>query len=188
MFLGPRLIDADMVACADAEVRRLTGAFLDWAVRDVAAAGRVVEGLAEAGPNGGEGADLAALFDVFHNVKGQAGTFGYGAATAIAAIACELLRPAAERRAPSCCAPAPLVEPTGAESLSSGCVDALRACCGELLGALNDPPCDESSPVGSARMERLRQVVEQSGCMIGKVAFAPAAARLRSALNWPSLA
>ncbi|MEZ5939727.1 MAG: Hpt domain-containing protein [Hyphomonadaceae bacterium] len=174
MFLGPRLIDADMVACADAEVRRLTGAFLDWAVRDVAAAGRVVEGLAEAGLNGGEGADLAALFDVFHNVKGQAGTFGYGAATAIAAIACELLRPAGEA--------------IGAECLSAGCVDALRACYGELLGALNDPPCDESSPVGSARMERLRQVVEQSGCMIGKVAFAPAAARLRSALSWPSLA
>ena len=85
------LLDAAVAAAEDA-VAELANSFVEWVGSDLARAREALTA-AQAAPDQAEAA-LAEIFDVYHNVKGQGGTFGYDLLSMVANVACDLLRDA----------------------------------------------------------------------------------------------
>lgn len=83
------LIPADGLARAEAALARLAAEYLGWVGADVAAARACLTH-----PH-----DFSRLYTIVHDIKGQAGTFGYPLLTEIGARLCHLL-----------CEPAPPLE------------------------------------------------------------------------------
>ena len=82
------------IRAAEEAVAELAASFTTWVGEDldraVAALGR-----AKSAP-GANGADVQEIFGICHNIKGQAGSFGYDLMTRIANLLCDYLRDAAD--------------------------------------------------------------------------------------------
>ncbi len=80
----------DAVRDAEAAVAALADSFLEWIGEDI---GRAKEALAAANhkPDNNQ-AEIRAIFEVVHNVKGQGGSFGYDLLTSIGGSLCNYLR------------------------------------------------------------------------------------------------
>jgi chemotaxis protein histidine kinase CheA len=102
------------IAQAEAEVAALGESFVSWALEDV---GRAIHHLTEIrNTPANASARLREVFDVLHNIKGQAGTFGYHFVTHVSHIACNVVR--------------------GQESVTEDEARALSTCCGIIRRAL----------------------------------------------------
>lgn len=91
---APPEVDADAVpdAVRDAEaaVAALADSFLEWIGEDIA---RAKQALAAANDKPGDNqAEIRAIFEVVHNVKGQGGSFGYDLLTTVGGSLCNYLR------------------------------------------------------------------------------------------------
>lgn len=87
----PELSDA--VRDAEDAVAALADNFLDWIAEDIARAKAALEA---AGAKPGDNlAELHAIFEVMHNIKGQGSTFGYNLLTKMAGSLCDYIRDAA---------------------------------------------------------------------------------------------
>ncbi|MEX2455067.1 MAG: Hpt domain-containing protein [Rhodospirillaceae bacterium] len=83
----------DPLGQAEAAVAALADSFVDWVARDI---GRAKDALGRARTAGADNrAELRAIFDVMHDVKGQGGTFGYELLTRLGASLCDYVRDAA---------------------------------------------------------------------------------------------
>mgnify|MGYP005999816021 CR=1 FL=1 len=79
---APPELDADAVPDADS--------FLEWIGEDIA---RAKQALAAANDKPGDNqAEIRAIFEVVHNVKGQGGSFGYDLLTTVGGSLCNYLR------------------------------------------------------------------------------------------------
>lgn len=80
----------DAVRDAEAAVAALADSFIEWISEDI---GRAKQALSDAGDKPGDNqAELRAIFEVVHNVKGQGGSFGYDLLTSIGGSLCNYLR------------------------------------------------------------------------------------------------
>ncbi len=88
----PPDLDPQALAKAEAALAALAQDYLRWAARDVDAMREALAGSAD-DPHAWQ-----ALFAVAHNIKGQAGTFGYPLITALGSRLCALIaaHPAAQ--------------------------------------------------------------------------------------------
>jgi chemotaxis protein histidine kinase CheA len=81
------------VSAAEDAVAELAASFLDWVGNDLARA-REALGVARSAPDDRVETALGEIFDVYHNVKGQGGSFGYDLLSTVADALCEVLREA----------------------------------------------------------------------------------------------
>lgn len=82
-------LSPDDLARAEAALERLRGSYLDWAEAD---AGRLRACLAELrAPGADAAAVLPRLFAISHDMKGQAGTFGYPLVSELGNRLCRLI-------------------------------------------------------------------------------------------------
>jgi chemotaxis protein histidine kinase CheA len=80
----------DAVRDAEAAVAALADSFLVWIGEDIA---RANQALAAANDKPGDNqAEIRAIFEVVHNVKGQGGSFGYDLLTTVGGSLCNYLR------------------------------------------------------------------------------------------------
>ena len=80
----------DAVRDAEAAVAALADSFLVWIGEDIA---RAKQALAAANDKPGDNqAEIRAIFEVVHNVKGQGGSFGYDLLTTVGGSLCNYLR------------------------------------------------------------------------------------------------
>ena len=80
----------DAVRDAEAAVAALADSFLEWIGEDIA---RAKQALAAANDKPGDNqAEIRAIFEVVHNVKGQGGSFGYDLLTTVGGSLCNYLR------------------------------------------------------------------------------------------------
>lgn len=84
----------DAVRDAEAAVAALAADFLIWIREDVERARAALEA-AEAAP-GDNREQIAAIFDVMHNLKGQGSSFGYDLLTRIGGSVCDYIRNASD--------------------------------------------------------------------------------------------
>ncbi len=77
------------LAAADQQISNVAARFTDWVGADVAAA-QAALGRLEKDPEDGQA--LQEIFRVAHDIKGQAGTFGYALATKVADLLCDFIR------------------------------------------------------------------------------------------------
>ena len=82
----------DAVRDAEAAVAALAESFIEWISEDIAKAKAALDD-AKAKP-GDNMAELKAIFEVVHNVKGQGGSFGYNLLTKIGGSLCDYIRDA----------------------------------------------------------------------------------------------
>jgi len=80
----------EAIAAAEANVRSLARDYIRWASEDLERSLAKIREIR--GAQGTPLAGAAELFTIFHNIKGQGGTFDYLLVTAIATIACNILR------------------------------------------------------------------------------------------------
>lgn len=80
---------ADRIAQAEAAILSLKAGYKDQLALDVAEVGRLWEQIDVTRP---DAAVLRDLFSMAHNIKGQAGSFGYDLVTEIGSSMCNLLR------------------------------------------------------------------------------------------------
>ena len=80
---------ADRLAQAEAAINALKGEYSQQLRSD---ADQLAKIFASVNPKGPDAKVLEDLFGVAHNLKGQAGSFGYDLVTSIAASLCDLLR------------------------------------------------------------------------------------------------
>lgn len=73
-------LSAEALARAEAALARLSGNYLDWVAADLAAARDCLDR-----------GDLARMYTIVHDIKGQAGTFGYPLVSTIGARLCQML-------------------------------------------------------------------------------------------------
>jgi len=85
---------ADRLAQAEAAINALKGEYSKQLRTDVDELAKI---FVSVNPNDPDVAVLEELFGVAHNLKGQAGSFGYDLVTSIAASLCDLLREQAGR-------------------------------------------------------------------------------------------
>lgn len=96
-------IPPETLARAEAALAGIAGRYLDWANADLVSLEAAMAGvLADPSPSNDH---LARLFQVAHDMKGQAGTFGYPLVTEIAGRLCRLIdsdpRPLADKLEPA---------------------------------------------------------------------------------------
>lgn len=80
---------ADRLALAEAAINALKGEYSQQLLTDVEQLSSIFTSVS---PDNPDAAALDDLFDVAHNIKGQAGSFGYHLVTSIAGTLCDLLR------------------------------------------------------------------------------------------------
>ncbi|MBO6543929.1 MAG: Hpt domain-containing protein [Alphaproteobacteria bacterium] len=80
---------ADRLAQAQAAILELAGDYKSQLQTDVAA---LKEIWSQTDKNAPSSDQVGEIFSIAHNLKGQAGSFGYGLVTAIAASLCEMTR------------------------------------------------------------------------------------------------
>lgn len=78
------------IAQANANLAAMADDYVRWATKDLAHAVEQVKAL-KSDPDK-EAQRIIELFKNLHNIKGHGGTFGYDLITAVAAIACNILR------------------------------------------------------------------------------------------------
>lgn len=80
----------DAVRDAEAAVAALADSFLEWITEDIERARDALKA-AQAKPNDNSD-EIAAIFEVMHNVKGQGSSFGYNLLTKIGGSLCDYIR------------------------------------------------------------------------------------------------
>ncbi len=98
------------IAQANANLAAMADDYGAWAARDLETALAQISVMKTRGPTP---RDIFELFRTLHNIKGQGGTFGFHLITAVATIACDILR---ERRS---------IAPDALE-VTEGCVRVMR--------------------------------------------------------------
>lgn len=73
-------LSPESLARAEAALARLGGTYLDWVAVDLATARACLDS-----------GDLSRLYTIVHDIKGQAGTFGYPLVSTIATRLCQML-------------------------------------------------------------------------------------------------
>lgn len=135
--------DAEMlkrIADAEAAVAALADEYLDYARVDIAQINEGIAALADAVAGGRETKPLVAnVFAIAHNIKGQAGSFGFPLLTEIAASICGHTRHA-----------------IGADAAKA---DALRQHGAALLHVLTQNLRDDGGAEGAAVMARLSSII-----------------------------
>lgn len=85
---GPGSVDLDAIARAEAVIANLADDYLDWVREDFVRLEAAYETLKTGGDNK---ANIDALFQIAHDMKGQGGSFGYDLMTAIGDHLCRLV-------------------------------------------------------------------------------------------------
>lgn len=86
---GPGAVDLDALAKAEEVIANLADDYLDWVREDFVRLEAAYDVLVSG--NGDDAANLEALFQIAHDMKGQGGSFGYDLMTAIGDHMCRLL-------------------------------------------------------------------------------------------------
>lgn len=86
---GPGAVDLDALARAEEVIANLADDYLDWVREDFVRLEAAYDVLVSG--NGDDAANLEALFQIAHDMKGQGGSFGYDLMTAIGDHMCRLL-------------------------------------------------------------------------------------------------
>ena len=86
---GPGAVDLDALARAEEVIANLADDYLDWVREDFVRLEAAYDVLVSG--NGDDEANLEALFQIAHDMKGQGGSFGYDLMTAIGDHMCRLL-------------------------------------------------------------------------------------------------
>jgi hypothetical protein len=87
--VGGFSLDPDDLARAEAALAGLAADYIQWAEADMA---RLKDALGCALAEGEREAAVAELFAIAHDVKGQAGTFGYGLLSTLGGRLCKLIQ------------------------------------------------------------------------------------------------
>lgn len=86
---GPGAVDLDALARAEAVIANLADDYLDWVREDFVRLEAAYDVLVSG--EGDDVANLEALFQIAHDMKGQGGSFGYDLMTSIGDHMCRLL-------------------------------------------------------------------------------------------------
>lgn len=86
---GPGAVDLDALARAEAVIANLADDYLDWVREDFVRLEAAYDVLVSG--KGDDVANLEALFQIAHDMKGQGGSFGYDLMTSIGDHMCRLL-------------------------------------------------------------------------------------------------
>lgn len=86
---GPGAVNLDALAKAEAVIANLADDYLDWVREDFVRLEAAYDVLVSG--EGDDEANLEALFQIAHDMKGQGGSFGYDLMTAIGDHMCRLL-------------------------------------------------------------------------------------------------
>ena len=86
---GPGAVDLDALARAEEVIANLADDYLDWVREDFVRLEAAYDVLVSG--EGDDAANLEALFQIAHDMKGQGGSFGYDLMTAIGDHMCRLL-------------------------------------------------------------------------------------------------
>jgi len=89
---GPGAVDLEALERAEEVIAGMTDSYLDWVAEDLKKIESAYEALAAA--TGDRKAEMEAIFQVAHDIKGQGGSFGYDLMTAIGNELCRLIEKA----------------------------------------------------------------------------------------------
>ncbi|NQU59589.1 MAG: Hpt domain-containing protein [Rhodospirillales bacterium] len=89
---GPGAVDLEALERAEQVIAGMTDSYLDWVAEDLKKIEAAYSVLAAA--TGDRKAEMEAVFQISHDIKGQGGSFGYDLMTAIGNELCRLIEKA----------------------------------------------------------------------------------------------